>query len=417
MGTYADDTVVRVHPFAHRPDGEMVTIGDLHRQVFVSIPPEGLVILECLIAGQTVAQARGQYQATFGDDPDIQDFLAALEAAGLVEPVTTTGTAASGSDLSGRAAPTGSLGWIDPPRARRVCRPPVLIGAIAVVVAAVVLVAADPAVVPGPRVLVFTHDLAAVTLGLFAFSLAGVAAHEVAHLVAARAAGVPARITLSHRLWILVAETDMTGIWLASKRARYAAFLAGPLVDAVSGSVFVALLYFQRQGWIRLSPFEAQLAGACLWVYLLRLFWQCFVFVRTDFYFVAATAFNCKNLLADTQDYLNNHLAKFIAARAWVDQSSVPAAEMRVVRWYSLVWLAGRAAALATLFFVTLPVMGAYVATMAPMLVGRRSRYSVADAAVFAAVTFGVIGAGLVLWARSMFRQLIARRSHARSTT
>jgi hypothetical protein len=37
--------------------------------------------------------------------------------------------------------------------------------------------------------------------------------HEMAHLVAARGAvGVSSRLGISHRLWYLVAETDMTGV-------------------------------------------------------------------------------------------------------------------------------------------------------------------------------------------------------------
>jgi hypothetical protein len=45
--------------------------------------------------------------------------------------------------------------------------------------------------------------------------------HELAHLAAARSLGVPARIGLSTRLFYLVAQTDVSGIWAAPRRARY----------------------------------------------------------------------------------------------------------------------------------------------------------------------------------------------------
>src|SRR5205823_1988045 len=109
--------------------------------------------------------------------------------------------------------------------------------------------AADPGIVPGPQALVFHAHIALMALALVAAAAAGLYLHELAHLLAARACGVPARIRPGRRLWFIVAETDMTGIWLASKRQRYLAFLAGPLADVVSAAVLLVLLWAQRHGW------------------------------------------------------------------------------------------------------------------------------------------------------------------------
>lgn len=413
MTSYPSDTFVNVHPFARRQEGDVVTIGDMQRQVFLSIPAEALVILDALAEGRTVAEAGVDYQDMYGESPDIEDFLEALQAAGFVEPrAATDGAAVPEPDGTAAAAPVGHFGWITPARARRLCQPAVLIACAAIVAVAVAMVAAEPSIIPSSTVLVFKRYLAALSLGMFTFGLLGVALHEVAHLVAARAVGVPARISVSHRLWMVVAETDMTGIWMASKRARYVAYLAGPLVDAVSGSFFIGVLWGQRHGWIALSPLQVQVVGACVMLYLLKLLWQCFVFVRTDFYYVVASALNCKNLLVDTQDFLNNCVARVRPSWRTVDQSAVPAAEMRVVRWYSLVWLAGRVAALG-LLVVMLPIFWRYAVAIAPLLVGERSRYGVFDVVALGAVTVGVDGAGIYMWVRSLFRRFLERRSDA----
>ena len=419
MSTYTDETFVRVRPFARRDEGEMTTIGDLQRQVFISIPSEGLVILDSLAEGQSVAEARQRYQSRYGEVPDMEDFLEALGSAGFVEAAAPSSSSSSSPSSRAAAAAAsvvdvaGHLAWITPSRARRICRPAVLLAGLSVVAAALALAASDPHLLPGSSVLVVRRDLSVVSLASFAFVLLGVAVHEVAHLVVARAAGVPARFGVSHRLWVVVAETDMTGIWMASKRARYAAFLAGPLVDAVSASLIVGVLWAQAQGWLGLTPFEVQMVGLGLMLYLLRLAWQCFVFVRTDFYYVAVTAFNCKNLLVDTQDFLNNCVAKVVSGWRTVDQSAVPAAELRAVRWYSILWLAGRAAAFAVLFLVTLPVFWQYGVAMVPLFLGQRSQFGVLDVLVPAVLVMGGNAAGLVMWGRSLIRRSIERKSNA----
>jgi putative peptide zinc metalloprotease protein len=421
MSKYTSETKVKVCSFARRMEGDTVTIADMYRQVFLSIPTEALEILDNLVAGRTVGEARDCFEAKHGETPDIEDFLDVLDSAGFV--------AARNGEFDGpdhrpdhpaagdAVGPGSQLDWLSQAGACRLWRTPVVAACGVLVALMLVLVATDPAVIPGPSVLVFRHYLAAFSLGLFAFGLAGVAIHELAHLVAARAAGVHCRMGVSHRLWILVAETDMTGIWMAPKRARYGAFLAGPLIDAVSASVLVGVLWSGRHGWIGLSSLEVQVVGACLMIYLLRLLWQFFLFVRTDFYFVLATAFNCKNLLVDTQHYLHNRAARLLRSERIVDQSSIPAAEMRVVRWYSLIWLAGRAAALLSLFLVTLPVMWRYGVAIGPLLIGGRSHYSVLDALAFGVVTIGINGAGLVMWTRSLLRRIFERNSNAMANT
>lgn len=415
MSRYAGETKVRVCPFARREEGEAVTIGDLRRQVFLTIPSEGLVILDTLVEGGTVAEASDCYQAQYGEAPDVEDFLEALESAGFVSPATDEDELVPAG--GGRSVdPAPPPGWLSPARARRLCHPTVVVSCVLLVALATVLVATDPAVIPGPTVLVFKEHLAAVSMAMFAFAMAGVALHELAHLVAARAAGVPARIGVGHRLWIFVAETDMSGIWMAPKRARYLAFMAGPLVDAASVSLLIGVVWAQRGGLIALSAFQAQVVGACILLYLLRLLWQCFFFVRTDFYFVVATACNCRNMLADTQDFLHNRMTRVFRWWRPVDQSSIPVREMRIIRWYSGVWLVGRLAAFFSLFVVTLPVLWRYAVALGPVLIGHHSRYSLVDALVFGVVTISIEGTGLVMWVRSLLRRMIGKDSHALAT-
>jgi hypothetical protein len=411
MARFPLEARVAVRPFAHQRDGQSITIGDLDRQVFLTIPVEGLDILSALAAGTTVGETVAAHERAHGETPDVEDFLTLLAAEGFVAPWDDEAFAAEGT-----RTPEPFPERISPAVARRLVGTPVLTVCALVVGVAVALVTTDPGVVPGPSVLVFHHHFAALSAAIFAVTTAGIAVHEMGHLLAARASGVPARIGVGHRLWFLVAETDMTGMWMTTKRKRYVAFLAGPVVDAVSAALLIGVLWAERRGWLGLSPTSEQFTGAVLLSYLLRLLWQCFVFVRTDFYFVIATALGCRSLLADTEDLLRNRLARLRRSAAVVDQSAIPPAEMRAVRAYSFIWLAGRALALWSLVLITLPVLAGYGAELARAVTGGHSSYSAVDLLALAILVIGIQVAGLAVWIRSLHRGRTQRRTDALAT-
>jgi len=236
---------------------------------------------------------------------------------------------------------------------------------------------------------------------------AGTFVHEFGHLIAARAVGVNARMGISHRLWYLVAETDLTALWAVPKRQRYFPMLAGMLLDAVSTAFLILLLFAQRSGWLSFSSFNVHLVRAVALVYLMRIVWQFFLFVRTDLYYVIATAFNCRNLLGDTSHYLRNLAARIIPSIDLVDQSGIPASELRMVRAYSLLWIAGRIWAVLVLVVVTLPVSFSYLRDLTAAF---RLGYSAnpgnfADALVVATYVLAPLIAGFVLWIGGMVRR------------
>ena len=399
MAHFPADAHVVVAPFVSRREGHYTTIGDPGRGVFLTIPADGLKILDALAAGKTVGEAVRLYERAHGETPDAEDFLTVLAGQGFVASSDQAEPHAATLQQDGPRASR-----VSPVLARRLFGRPV-IGALAGTTAlGLVLLAMKPGLLPGPTALVLHHHLAALSLALFALNLIAVIVHEAAHLLVARTCDVPARIRLSHRLWILVAETDMSGIWIAPKHRRYMAFLAGPLVDAASAALLIGVLWANAQAWIGLSPTLGQFIRAALWSYLIRLLWQCFVFVRTDFYYVLATALDCKNLLADTEDLLRNQLSRFRASVAVVDQSAIPRHELRAIRAYSVVWLGGRAVALASLVLITVPVLAGYIAELAGTARGDHSSLSTVDLLTLAYLGLAVQGAGLFLWIRSLYR-------------
>ena len=332
MGTSLSETRVTVYPFAHRVEGDEAIIANTTRSSFLAIPTPALDLLADLATGRTVGPAQAAFAQKYGETPDMEDFLELLAREGFITPSAPAPGDSLPEDEDPLAPPVGPaqryhFEQISVQTARRLFSWPVLLSCGLLISLAIVAIAREPSLLPPPTVMVFKQNLTPLTLTMTSFILVTIFLHEMAHLVAARAAGVPARLGVSNRLWYLVAETDMTGVWLASRRQRYLAFLAGPLLDATASSVLILLLWTNRH-WLSLPLIAVLLCQGFLFTYIVRLLWQCYFFLRTDFYHVIAAFFNCKNLLGDTERWLRNQLARVWPALPVVDQSAIPAAEL-----------------------------------------------------------------------------------------
>ena len=169
---------------------------------------------------------------------------------------------------------------------------PILVACFAV--AAVVMLALHPDLLPSYRVLVWGDRAGLVLAVNAAIAWTLILIHELAHLATARAAGVPARITLSTRLQFLAAQTDVSGVWAAPRRTRMTAYLAGMGVDiCLAGICLLVLGLAEPHGLVR------NLLAVAVTETVLGLSGQFMVFMRTDIYFVLQDLTGCANLYAD----------------------------------------------------------------------------------------------------------------------
>lgn len=416
---YTKETQVAVYPFSRQVEGEEIVIGRVDTGVFLALPPDAVEILDSLAQGKTVGEAQDLYLKNHGEVPDVEDLLQFLQSKGFVRPsVKKDQKAEPAPPAPGPASAPVPAADAEPPQIRyHFTNVPQslaerLFGRTSLTICAFVMALAglvalrEPSLVPGRDALYFSEHSTFKTLLLILMGYTTVFIHEMGHLLAARAAGVPSRLGIGHRMWILVAETDMTGLWSVPKRKRYLPMLAGPLIDVVSASAILLLLFAESRRWIALPGLVHQLCAAMFFVYMMRLLWQCFFFVRTDFYYVIATFFGCKSLMRDTQVFLGNQFRRLFSGNQ-VDQSRVPKSEMRVIRAYAWVWLIGRINAFIFLFFVTIPVATKYLQSSSGTLLSGFSQGSYAFFDALFVVIFYIVplGIGFGLWIRSMTRR------------
>jgi hypothetical protein len=408
--SYVKSDLIEVEAFTRQKDGEEVVIGRPESNVFLALPVEALEILDSLSRGKTVGEAQAEFARAHGIEPDVDDLLQYLEQRGFVRQ---RGQSAAGRPLAQRAAGRTGDGvryhfeQIPVPFAKRFFGPWPLALYLTIIAAALAVAIAHPSLIPGRDSLVFSEHRTAKLVVLSLVAYATIFLHEFAHLLAARAQGVKSRIGISNRLWFLVAETDMTGLWAVPGRQRYLPMLAGPLLDSVSASLLFLLLFAQSKGAFTLVPVADQLVRAMIFVYLFRLLWQCYLFVRTDFYYVITTYFGCKNLMRDTQVFVRNLFRRAAGSKKLIDQSHIPPRERRVIRMYSVLWVCGRGLAFFSLFYITLPVLFRYlhVAYVALARGYRGNSYQFIDSMAVGALNMMPVAIGLALWIMSFVRR------------
>lgn len=400
---YTRDTRVEVFPFTQQQEGEQIIIGRRETNTFLALAPDAVKVLDLLAEGRTLGEVQEFYHERYGERPDLEEFLEELKARGFV--ASGEGAVSARKEVgqrAGQGVPENGFHfkWLPERLARTFFgRGTMAVGGL-LIIAALAVLCFNPDLLPGRNVLLFHEHRALKVLTLLCLSYGAVFLHEMGHLVAARAAGVPSRLGIGHRLWMLVAETDLTGLWAVPKNKRYLPFLAGMFVDSIVTSLLLLVVFGYKKDWISLSEVSIELASAMLLIILLRLLWQCFFFIRTDLYYVLANLLGCRNLLTDTEDYLRNGWARLFSRRPRVDQSHIPAQERRYLRLYAPVYILGRLVALSVFVLVVLPVTWSYAQAIGHVLrTGYAADpYDFMDTIALAVVPLVTTSIGMGLW-------------------
>ncbi|MFQ3563144.1 hypothetical protein QZN11_40940 [Streptomyces gramineus] len=338
---------VLLHDLGIRRDRDEWIVGRMATRTFVALPAAGARAVELLGRGVSVAGTADLLRAETGEELDVEDFVRDLAALGFVARI---GDRPVPDAVPARA----SLPWLRPGAVRFALHPALAVLAVLLPLAAAGILVRRPDLVPCYRDLLWSPhgSLVLVTGALVGWAL--LFAHELAHLVTARAAGVPGRMRLGTRLQFLVMQTDISGIELAPRRHRLTAYLAGIALNLSVASALVPVLALTDA-----ATTLHRVLAAVLLLALLPLPFQCMVFTRTDLYFVLQDVTGCRNLYGDGLAHARHRLRRLLRVRrsaGTADPSAgLPPHERRAVRLYSLVLVAGTAACLAFMAAVTLP--------------------------------------------------------------
>jgi putative peptide zinc metalloprotease protein len=341
------DSRVEFFDLRTRPEDDgSVVVGRADIGDFVALPELGATIIRELSGGARIGDVE-QALLKQGVEMDVAGFVAQLSGLGFVR---------AGDGIPDPAAPPARPGTLPRLRARHVrwlFTRPAYAAYLLTLAAAVTALVLQPRVRPHYGDIFFSGSTSAVLAGTTGLFLVIVALHEFAHLASARASGVPARISFGTRLYSLVAQTDVSGMWAAARAERLRTYLAGMGLDLVLASVLIlARAADPGQAW------PGRVMAAAVVMLIVGVAGQFQLFMRTDMYFVAADLLRARNLFEDSAVQLV-HLLRVAVRRAPGTHplAGLPRREHRVVKAYGLVMVAGTAAALAVFAVYLLPAL------------------------------------------------------------
>ncbi len=275
VGRYATLTVVR--------EGEGFVLGSRHSAEFVAVPDIGGRVVRWLQDGASIEECTWRATEVAGEPVDVAGFLDGLAQAGLLPAHDGAPTASVAV-----AAWKRNLGRV------LFGKPGLTVQGLLVVAAAVTAIAAPQVRPVYTDAIVTTVPLASVLLIPIVATALGLA-HECAHVLAAWAAGVTSRVSISRRAVALVYQTDLTRLWSVPRKARVVPLLAGILFDGAT----IGLLDLMQLTVLRHAPsLVVQLTREVNFLNVGAIVFQFLIFLRTDVYALFVVATGCKNLWA-----------------------------------------------------------------------------------------------------------------------
>jgi putative peptide zinc metalloprotease protein len=182
---------------------------------------------------------------------------------------------------------------------------------------------------------IFVFDIMVVNVFfwlLFAFVF--VLFHELGHILAMRAQNLPTKLEVSHRMFFVVLQTDMSSVWKLTPKNRNVLYLGGLCFDSIL--LFISLIFqllFPANQW-----FIQGLMNLAVFDIVLRMLFQCCIYMKTDLYFVFENVSGCYNLMENAKQTIRQ---KFSFLKSKVSKEVVFSGEKKTVFIYSLFYLLG----------------------------------------------------------------------------
>ncbi|RKN45248.1 hypothetical protein [Micromonospora endolithica] len=359
-----DTTVVWLHPLhiGESEDG-VCEVGRVDTGDFIELPAEGVDLVRWLGEGLPLGEVRRRFAERYGTEPDLADFLDGMASCGFLRVDAATGdggaTVGSGGPATGAGTPLSPgagpsrrgvavLANLPPHRVSWLLAPPMRLLYVGSWLTVPLLLVLVPSLRPTPADAFLLDGVLANALVVAAVAWMLVLLHELAHAATVRALGVTGRLSISRRLWFLVAQTEMSAVRSVPRRRRYAPYLAGLTWDLLLMSACLVL---------QLAGLHEQLVRGVVYTLTLSVVYQFLVFMRTDIYYVLGNWLRLGDLMGDTRRWLANQTRRLVGRGPGHDLGGVPARELRIIRWYAPFYLLGSLAVTAALLALTVPAM------------------------------------------------------------
>lgn len=332
-------TRIRLHHLTFVDEGDEVLVGRPDTEAYAVLPADGAQLLKRL-GDHTVPEAVAWYEQAYLETPDIESFLEDIRDLGFIRE--------SGAEAEAEEGPV---------RLRRLSRAlfsaPAWVAYAVLTVAAVAVMVHVPQARPLPSRVFFTGTLFIVPFVLVAIEIPLIYLHEMFHVLAGRRLGAASRISIGHRLYFVVFQTTMTGLYSVPRRKRVLPFLAGMVCDVIvfDALVLVAAADRSAHGAVGLL---GRIAIATAYFTALRFLWQFLFFLETDVHHALATLLGRTDLRGLTRAYLRSFVGRGASRPPMTERDAA------VLRWFGPLTAVCVTAVLATGLYSLVRVLTSY---------------------------------------------------------
>jgi len=340
-----DESRIQFHPLEILHEDDEYVIGRKQIGSFISLPEIGIKAINLLDKGLSIKKVKNILEEEYAEEIEIEEFVETLIEVGFIKKVDNHFIQTEHEEIN------AYFSQLKQEYAKILFSRPAYCTYATLIVTAMLLLVFHPEFFPSINDFMFTDSYTIVLLTTLVLGWIFIFKHEFFHLAAAKSLGLEAQFRISHRLYFIVAETDITSVWTIPRKKRYRVYFAGIISDLLVISILIILLWLS-------SGSDHLVMRLCRTIILLQsisLVWQCLFFMQTDVYYILTNYLNCKNLFADTRGYLGNIVNKIWTIFPPYDLSAIPEREMRIVKIYSVFFVGGNCIAIGILFYYIIP--------------------------------------------------------------
>ncbi len=381
------DSPVDFHELKIVEDGADILVARADLADFVVLPADGGALLTQLVGGMPPKVAASWYRETYLETVDIVDFLESMGELGFLRSDHLAPAVPVASAVRYQALARALFSWV---------AASIYAGVIVVWLG---LILADKIPPPHSQDVFFSSSITAVQLFLVFGQTPWIFLHEGAHMLAGRRLGLPSKLYVSNRLYVIAFETRMDALIGVPRRQRYLPFLAGMIIDVVAISVLSIFGQTLRRS-DGLVGNIGELMVASVIPIIVRLAYQFLLYLRTDIYYVLVTAWGCHDLHGATSAMLRNSLWRVlrrpeqkIDLNQWTDR------DRQVARWYQPMFAVGAGVLILVALLIYLPIISNFASVAWESLGARELTPGFWDSLIFLALLLGQFAlAGFVAW-------------------
>jgi putative peptide zinc metalloprotease protein len=331
------NSILKLHPIEIRKEKKNYIIEVLSTTEFYEMPEVCIVAINQISAGDCLGKIEEELKLQFPhEDINLIEFAGQLLEIGMVKEIDET-------LIQSTEKKQEKLGFtrISPSLGRLFFNDAMKIIYVCLFLFNLILFILNPHLFPHFKD-VFIFDVMFQNIIMWLF-IGGslVLIHEMGHILAIRAHGLPTKLSVGHRLFFIVLETDLSLGWKLPSKDRVFLYFAGMSLDTVI--LFLALMI--QLVFPDIPEILTSILAFVVLDVVLRLIYQGCVYMKTDLYYVLENVTGCHNLMENAKAFMFNRKEK----------STVFEGEKRTIYLYSIFYFLGLILSFLLFIFYYLP--------------------------------------------------------------